>query len=153
MGLLYVKMGRISFLLLTVFDAEPIRLQDDIFVNLSKAHYFSKLDLSKGYWQVPLTESAKPLTAFITHDGLYQFRTMPFGLVNAPATFSRIMCKLLFGLEHAANYIDDILIYTETWDEHIIRLRELFFVDSKGVNCQILLVSNFIFFISLHFLR
>ena len=110
----------------TVFDAEPIPLVDDIFVKLSKAHYFSKLDLSKGYWQVPLTESAKPMTAFITHDGLYQFCTMPFGLVNAPASFSRIMRKLLFGLEHVENYIDDILIYTNTWEEHITRLGELF---------------------------
>jgi hypothetical protein len=111
--------------LVTEFDAEPIPQQEDIFVKLSEAHYFSKLDLSKGYWQVPLSESAKPLTAFITHDGLFQFRTMPFGLVNAPATFSRIMRKLLFGLDHVENYIDDILIFTNTWEEHIAKLGDL----------------------------
>ena len=73
---------------ITVFDAEPIPDHDEIFTKLSSDQYFSKIDLSKGYWQIPLQDSAKEKTAFITPDGLYQFRTMPFGLINAPATFS-----------------------------------------------------------------
>ena len=63
----------------------------------SGCNYFSKFDLSKGYWQVPMKESYKNYTAFTTHRGLFRFmvRPMPFGLVNAPATFSR---KLLYDI-------------------------------------------------------
>ncbi|XP_060070261.1 uncharacterized protein LOC132550238 [Ylistrum balloti] len=110
----------------TVFDAEPMPNTEEIFARLAGARYFSKLDLSKGYWQVPLTEKAKPMTAFTTPQGLFQFRVMPFGLVNAPATFSRMMRKLLAGMAHLENFIDDILIYTSTWEEHLDVLKELF---------------------------
>ncbi len=68
---------------------------DDIFAKLAGHSFFSKLDMSKGYWQVPLSELAKPKTAFQTPAGLYQFKVMPFGLVSAPATFSRLMKTLL----------------------------------------------------------
>ena len=71
-----------------------------------------------GYWQIPLAEE-KEKTAFLTPYGLYQFRVMPFGLVNAPATFSRMMRSVVRGLSHVNNYIDDILIHTETWEEHV----------------------------------
>ncbi|XP_033099549.1 uncharacterized protein LOC117103147 [Anneissia japonica] len=110
--------------LVTIFDAEPIPQQDDILVQLAKARYFSKIDLSKDYWQVPLSDRAKPLTAFSTREGLFQFRMMPFGLINAPTSFSRIMRKC--GLHHVVNYIDDILVFTETWIEHIETLSNLF---------------------------
>ena len=63
----------------TIFNAEPMPNQDEIFAKLSKDHYFSKLDLSKGYWQIPLTKSDKVKTAFLTPSGLYQFKMMPFG--------------------------------------------------------------------------
>ena len=109
----------------TVFDAEGIGSPQEIFDQLGNAQYFSKLDLSKGYWQVPLTENAKPLTAFLAFDQLYQYCRMPFGLVNAPATFSRIMRKLLNNMEKVVNYIDDILVYTVTWEEHVEKLNEL----------------------------
>ncbi|XP_071501873.1 uncharacterized protein [Diadema antillarum] len=112
--------------LVTVPDAEPIPDQDEIFAQLANDNYFSKLDLTKGYWQVPLTERAKPLTAFVTPNGLYQFRTMPFGLINAPASFSRIMRQLLRGMECVHNFIDDILVHTTTWEKHLKVLRELF---------------------------
>ena len=110
---------------LLYFDAEPPPSPQEIFDQLGNAHYFSNLDLSKGYWQVPLTEKAKPLTALIAFDQLYQYRRMPFGLVNAPATFSRIMRKLLKNLDNVVNYIDDILIYTQTWEGHLEKLKEL----------------------------
>ncbi|XP_069140237.1 uncharacterized protein [Argopecten irradians] len=110
----------------TVFDAEPMPDTNNIFGRLAGARFFSKLDLSKGYWQVPMAESAKSKTAFITPQGLYQFRVMPFGLVNAPATFSRLMRKLLAGMDCLDNFIDDILIFTDTWEQHLEVLRELF---------------------------
>lgn len=109
----------------TVFDAEPTPDQSEIFAKLANDNIFTKLDLSKGYWQVPLSEKAKPLTAFITHNGLYQFCRMPFGLVNSGASFSRIMRKLLQGLQGVDNYIDDILVHTTSWEEHMEKLREL----------------------------
>ena len=109
----------------TIFDAEPISDQSEIFAKLAKDRYFTKIDLSKGYWQIPMDEGAKPLTAFITHHGLFQWRTMPFGMVNAGASFSRIMRKLLKGLPNVDNYIDDILIHTPTFDEHFQSLKEV----------------------------
>ena len=109
----------------TVTDAEPIPDQEEIFAKLARDKYFTKIDLAKGYWQVPLTDNAKELTAFVTSDGLFQFSTMPLGLVNAPASFSRIMRDLLRGLSNVDNFIDDILIHTATFEEHIVILREV----------------------------
>ncbi|XP_071503098.1 uncharacterized protein [Diadema antillarum] len=109
----------------TVTDAEPLADQEEIFAKLANDMYFTKIDLAKGYWQVPLTENAKELTAFVTSDGLYQFSTMPIGLVNAPASLSRIMRDLLRGLSNVDNFIDDILIHTATFEEHIVTLNEV----------------------------
>ena len=110
----------------TVFDAEPIPDQEELFSKLSHAKYFTKVDLSKGYWQVPMSETSKQLTAFLTPDGLFQFTVMPFGLVNAPATFSRLMRRALDGLPDTINYIDDILVYSSTWAGHVETLKQLF---------------------------
>ena len=111
---------------ITIFDAEPIPNMEEIFAKLSGYSYFSKFDLSKGYWQVPLSENAKAKTAFQTPQGLFQFRMMPFGVVNAPATFSRLMRKLLHELKNLDNFIDDIIVFTKTWLGHLQVLRELF---------------------------
>ena len=110
---------------ITIFDAEPIPNPEQIFSRLSKDHYFSKLDLTKGYWQVPMKPEAKDKTAFISPSGLYQFKTMPFGLINAPATFSRIMRKLIQDMQCVDNYIDDILVHTQSWETHMQTLSEL----------------------------
>ncbi|XP_072020266.1 uncharacterized protein [Amphiura filiformis] len=110
----------------TIFDAEPIADQEEIFAKLATDHYFTKIDLSKGYWQIPMAESSKKYTAFVTPNGLYSLKMMPFGLVNAPATFSRIMRILLEGVTKVDNYIDDILIHTETWEEHMSKVKEVF---------------------------
>ena len=61
----------------------------------------TKMDLLKGYWQVPLTDRAKQLSAFVTPDGLYQYQVMPFGLKNAPTTFQRMINQLLGRMEGA----------------------------------------------------
>ncbi|XP_060073585.1 uncharacterized protein LOC132553365 [Ylistrum balloti] len=110
----------------TIFDAEPMPNADDIFSRLSGNRYFSRLDLSKGYWQVPMEETSKQKTAFTTPIGLFQFSVMSFGLVNAPATFCRLMRILLESMKNIESFIDDILIYTKTWEEHLAILRELF---------------------------
>ena len=64
---------------ITLFDAEPMPCLDDMFSKPSRHKYFSRFDLSKGYWQVPLSASSKPKTAFRTHKGLFQFKVMAFG--------------------------------------------------------------------------
>ena len=110
----------------TEFDAEPVADQEEIFSQIAEDHYFSKIDLSKGYWQIPMEEKSKKYATFVTHNGLYKFEVMPFGLVNSAATFSRVMRILLQGLEKVHNYIDDILIHTQTWEEHISIVKEIF---------------------------
>ncbi|XP_065939358.1 uncharacterized protein [Magallana gigas] len=110
----------------TIFDSEPMPDADEMFSKLAGHTFFSKIDLSKGYWQVKLTDDSKPKTAFRTGKGLFQFRVMPFGLVTAPATFSRLMRKVLHGMENVDNFIDDILVYTKSLDHHFVVLDELF---------------------------
>ena len=70
--------------------------------------FISKCDLLKGYWCVPLTERAKEISAFVTPDGLYQYKVMPFGKKNSQASFQRMMDKCLNGLESVGIYVDDI---------------------------------------------
>ncbi|XP_065925002.1 uncharacterized protein [Magallana gigas] len=110
----------------TVFDAEPMPSPESIFSKMTGKKFVSKIDLSKGYWQVPMADESKPLTAFSTPSGLYQFRTMPFGLVNAPATFSRMMGKLLQGMNGVENFIDDVIVFTDTFEEHLHILKTVF---------------------------
>lgn len=100
----------------TPTDAYPMPRVDELMDRLGKAKYISTLDL---YWQVPMAKDDRSKTAFTTPKGLFQFTVMPFGLKGAPATFQRMMDKLLRGLEdHSAAYIDDIVIYSETWEMH-----------------------------------
>ena len=110
---------------LTVFDAKPIPNPDEIYSKLANCKYFTKIDLSKGYWQTKLTEKSREKTAFGTPDGLYQFKKLPFGLVTAPANFSRMMRLLLKELKGIDNFIDDILEHTVEWQDHILGLRKL----------------------------
>lgn len=111
---------------ITVFDAEPMPQIEDIFARLSNKQIFSKFDLAKGYWQVAMEEGDKDITAFVTHRGLHQFRVMPFGLINAPATFNRLMRKLLTQAVNLDNYLDDVLAHTGDWQQHTATLRDFF---------------------------
>ncbi|XP_071109904.1 uncharacterized protein [Haliotis cracherodii] len=76
--------------------------------------------------EIPMEESSKELTAFITPDGLYQWKVMPFGVVNAPAVFSRLMRQVLHSIPNTDNYIDDIIEGTEEWSPHVVSLRDIF---------------------------
>ena len=107
------------------FDAEPMPNMEEIINRMSGHKYFKKMDLSKGYWQVGLTERSKPLTAFETPRGLFQFRTMPFGLVNSGATFCRLMRIILSNLPNVDSFVDDMWIFTETWRDHMTSLRQV----------------------------
>ncbi|KAK7929024.1 hypothetical protein WMY93_005419 [Mugilogobius chulae] len=80
----------------------------------------------KGYWQVPLTSHASDVSAFVTPDYFLQYTVMPFGLCNAPATFQQLVNKVLGGVPNCRAYLDDIVIYTNDWANHIATLREVF---------------------------
>ncbi|GFT93743.1 hypothetical protein TNCV_1693761 [Trichonephila clavipes] len=83
------------------------------------------MDLRSGYWQIEIDETDREKTAFITPEGLYEFKVMPFGLCNAPATFERMMDNLLrhFKWTMCLCYLDDIIVFSETFEDHLIRLR------------------------------
>ena len=113
----------------TVKDAHPLPRINDLLDALHGARWFSTLDLKSGYWQVPVMERDKEKTAFRTSSGkLYEFNQAPFGLCNAPATLSRLMDRVLSGLhwETCLFYLDDIIVFSSTWEEHLARLRQVF---------------------------
>jgi len=108
---------------------DPFRLPriEDLIDRNGKARFLTKLDMTRGYWQVPLDDASIPVSAFVTPFGHFQWRYMPFGLRNAPATFSRLVSKLLHGLEtFCAAYLDDIIIFSDSWEEHMRHLRLVF---------------------------
>ena len=113
----------------TTKDAHPLPRIDDLLDALHGAKWFSTLDLKSGYWQVPITEQDKAKTTFRTSSGqLFEFNQVPFGLCNAPATFSCLMDRVLAGLhwETCLFYLDDIIVFSSTWEEHLTRLRQVF---------------------------
>ena len=98
---------------------------EDLFQRLGKSNYISKIDLSKGYWQIPVAEEDVKKTPFVTPDGNYKFIRMPFGMKNSGATLLRGLRMLISDLKNVDNYIDDLIVYTEDWDTHIRELDEL----------------------------
>ena len=112
----------------TKMEVFPLPRIDDSLDMLSKSKFFSTLDLASGFWQVKMEPNSREKTAFVTHSGLYEFSVMPFGLVNAPSTFQRLMESVLAGLsgEKCIVYIDDILVPGATWPEHLQNLRQVF---------------------------
>ncbi len=108
------------------FDAYPIPRIENLLERTGQANYITTLDLCKGYWQVPLESQSQPLTVFRTPPGLSQFTVMPFGLHGAPTTFQRLMDKVLQGCEHcSATYLDDVVVFSLTWEEHLEHLRQV----------------------------
>lgn len=107
-------------------DSFPLPRMDDCVDRVGSAKYVTKLDLLKGYWQVPLTKRASEISAFVTPDHFLQYTVMPFGLRNAPATFQRLMNTVLCGVRGCEVYLDDIVAYSSTWSEHMKTLREIF---------------------------
>ncbi|GFO20513.1 Zinc finger protein [Plakobranchus ocellatus] len=98
----------------------------DIFQGMEKDQYFSEIDLSIGYWQIPVRKEDIPKKAFVTMDCHYEFLRMPFGMMNSGAMLTRVVKKLLCGMDKVVDYIDDLLIHTETWEAHVKTLSELF---------------------------
>ena len=107
-------------------DTFPIPRMDDCIYKVGKAKYVKKFDLLKGFWLIPLTDRAKEISAFVTQDGLYQYKVMPFGMKNSPVSFQRVINKVVVDLEGCEAYIDDVIIHSATWEENLRIIREFF---------------------------
>ena len=117
-----------------VFDPVPMPNTQEIFDKLGKARYISKLDLTKGYWQIPLDKESQEKSAFVTPFGQYEFLVTPFGMVNSGATFVRLMKEVLQGLdEFTDSYIDDIIIFSGAWSRHLCHIEQVFQALRKAV--------------------
>ena len=105
----------------------PLPRVDDIFDTLSGVCYFTSLDLAFRVLEVELDEDTCEKSTFTTYHSLYEFIRMPFGLCNAPDTFQRVMQAVLAGLEWRSCfvYLDDILIASRTFDEHLEHIKEV----------------------------
>ncbi|XP_031756161.1 uncharacterized protein LOC116410219 [Xenopus tropicalis] len=111
---------------ITVFDAYPMPRMDELLDKLAGACFLTIMDLSRGYWQIPLTSDAQERSAFVTPFGLFEFKVMPFGMKNAPATFQRVVNGLLEGMEQfALAYLDDIAVFSHTWKDHLSHLSQV----------------------------
>lgn len=106
-------------------DVYPLPRIDDTLDRLRDAKFFSCLDLKNGYWQIEVDERDREKTAFVTPDGLYEFKVLPFGLCSAPATFQRMMDTVLTGLkwQTCLVYLDDVVVFSATFEQHVERLR------------------------------
>lgn len=107
-------------------DSFPLPLMEDCVDNVGSAQFVTKLDLLKGYWQVPLTERAAEISAFVTPDNFLNYTVMAFGLRNAPATFQRLMNTILADVKNCKAYLDDIVVYSSSWKEHMDTLLVVF---------------------------
>ena len=113
----------------TVNDAYAIPRTEDSLHLLAGSKFFTKLDLKAGYWQVELKEEDKAKTAFqVGNIGFYECSRMPFGLCNAPATFQRLMERAMgeLNLKDCLIYFNDIIIFSESFDQHLERLEAVF---------------------------
>ena len=111
---------------LTVPDNFPLPRIEDCIDKVGKAEIVSKFDLLKGYWQIPLSPEARKISAFVTSEGLFECLVMPFGMRNAASTFQRLMWMVTKDLEGCVIYLDDIVIFSDTWEEHVNRIEALF---------------------------
>ena len=107
-------------------DSFPLLRMENCVDQVGHAAFVSKFDPLKGYWQVPLSEHAFELSAFITPNGLYAYNVMAFGLRNTPATFQMLMTRFLGDLEGCTVYLDDVVVCSDTRPSHVERVRALF---------------------------
>jgi hypothetical protein len=112
---------------ITVRNRYSIPQIDDLLDQLKGEKYFSKIHWKSGYHQVPIESFDVWKTSFKAKEGLFKWMVMPFGLTNAPATFMRLMDDILhpFTNSFVVVYLDDILIFIQTWEEHLHHIRQV----------------------------
>ena len=94
-----------------VVDSQPLPHMDELLATLAGSILFSTIDLESAYHQLPLHPDSRDLTAFITHEGLFRFCRVPYGLASAPAAFQKMMSVVLQGVPNVQNYLDDIICF------------------------------------------
>jgi len=110
----------------TVKDLYPMKNSESLIDTIGKAKFITVLDLSRGFNQIPLQEDSIKLSAFATPFGQFEYTRMSFGLTGSPARFQRLMDLVLEGAEtYAQSYIDDVAVYSSTWDEHLVHLEDV----------------------------
>ena len=131
----------------TVKDCYPLPfLQDCIIDALEECRYFTTLDMASGYYQLEVAEEDRDKTAFVTKYGLFSFHRMPFGLCNAPATFSRSISLVLRGLswKSVIVFLDDVVVLGRDFDSHMVNLSDVqrrfeqYGMKLKPKKCQLL---------------
>lgn len=119
--------------------AYPLPHVDDCIERLAGKRYLTQLDFNSGFWKLRMDKSSKEMTAFRSEDGHFQFRRMPFGLVNAPASFQRLVNVFFSKLKwnDFQVFIDDICIASDTWKEHLVLIEQaLTIVKSHGLTLK-----------------
>ena len=111
---------------ITKTDTYPLPRVGDCIDRVGNAKFLTKIDLMKGYYQVPLSERAKAISAFVTPDGLYECKVIPFGIKNAASTFQRMINMVIKGMKGIVVYIDGVIIFSDTWEEHLKQLKYFF---------------------------
>ena len=104
-------------------DVHPFPLPEELFHKLNQGYKFSKTDLADAYLQIELDDKSKDLVVINTHQGLYRYKRLPFGLSSAPAVFQKIVEKVIQGIPGTANYLDDIIVTSATEKEHLNNLQ------------------------------
>ena len=107
-------------------DSFPLPRMDDCIDSIGHAKFITTLDLLKGYYQIPLTDRAKQILTMTTPEGLYQYKVMPFGLKTAPAAFQRLMNNVLRDVPQVKVYLDDVVIFTDSWEDHVQTIELVF---------------------------
>src|SRR3569833_406237 len=110
---------------MSVKSRYPLPRIDDMLDTVSGAKFFTSLDLTSGYWQIRISEADVPKTAFRTPFGHFEWRVLPFGLTNAPATFQSVMNGIFepYLRDFVVVYLDDILIFSKSEEEHEAHVR------------------------------
>lgn len=104
-------------------EVHPMPKVDETLAQLTGAKVFSKLDANCGFWQIPLAESSRHLTTFLTPYGRFCFNKLPFGISSAPEHFQRMMSTILVGLKGVLCHVDDVMVFAPNQEEHDIRLQ------------------------------
>lgn len=111
---------------LTCPDAFPMTNVTETLLEVAKAEYISTLDMLRGYWQIPIDPESQVYTAFVTHGGQYAWRVMPYGLRNSSSTFQRLINSVIAPHRaYACAYIDDVAVFSNSWDDHLIHVAEV----------------------------